>query len=172
MMNVISIMGRLVKDPEYSETHTGTEKATFCVAVDRDYKAQNEERAKTDFINCIAWGSTAGFIEKYFKKGQMCGVSGRLEINNIKTTTDRTGHTHRLKWITFISPAARRIMRKPHRRMMKAILQYRNPHLLCLKMTTLICHSKWVTVYGTEYYMDCFRICLQLHGRDVCDYSY
>ena len=82
MMNQINLMGRLVKDPEASESSGGTPKAAFCIACERDFKAKNEEKPKADFINCVAWGTTAQFVEKYFKKGQLCGISGRLEINS------------------------------------------------------------------------------------------
>lgn len=87
-LNVITIQGRLVRDPELRYTNTSTAVARFCVAVDRDYKSANGERA-TDFINCAAWRQTGEFVSKYFKKGSMITVYGRLQMN---TYVDRDGN--------------------------------------------------------------------------------
>lgn len=80
MLNQITLMGRLTKDPSISHPdYTTATLAHFTLAVDRDIKAKDGSR-KTDFIQCNAWGSTADFAGKYFKKGQMALVTGRLEI--------------------------------------------------------------------------------------------
>ena len=81
MLNRISIMGRLTADVELRKTQSGTPVAAFTVAVERDFKGQNGEK-ETDFINCVAWKHTAEFITKYFKKGSMAVISGRLQTRN------------------------------------------------------------------------------------------
>lgn len=81
MLNKIFIMGRLTRDPEMRRTNGGLLTASFTVAVDRDYAQQGAER-KTDFIDCVAWNKTAEFIEKYFKKGSMAVVCGRLQLRD------------------------------------------------------------------------------------------
>ena len=80
MLNHIVLMGRLVKDTELRRTGTGTSVASFTIAVDRDFvsKEGNGER-ETDFIDIVAWRSTAEFVSKYFAKGRMAVVSGRLQ---------------------------------------------------------------------------------------------
>ena len=88
MLNHIIVMGRLVKDPELRQTNNGISVATFTVAVDRDYG----EDKSTDFIPCVAWRGTGEFVSKYFSKGQMAVVSGRLqnrtwEKDGVKHTT-------------------------------------------------------------------------------------
>ena len=87
MQNKIFLMGRLVRDPELRHTGSGTAVASFTLAVDRDYKTQNGEK-ETDFIDIVAWRSTAEFVSKYFTKGSMAAVSGRLQI---REWTDREG---------------------------------------------------------------------------------
>ena len=79
MLNHITIMGRLTRDPELRRTNTGTAVASFCVAVDRDF-ASNSGDKQTDFIDCVAWRQTGEFVSKYFAKGSMIVVSGRLQI--------------------------------------------------------------------------------------------
>ncbi len=79
MLNYISIMGRLTKDPELRRTPAGLAVASFTVAVDRDFKDGNGER-ETDFIECVAWRGTAEFVERNFTKGKMIIVAGRLQI--------------------------------------------------------------------------------------------
>lgn len=79
MLNHITIMGRLTRDPELRRTGSGTSVANFTVAVDRDFAAGDGEK-KTDFINCVAWRQTADFVSKYFNKGSMIVVDGRLEM--------------------------------------------------------------------------------------------
>lgn len=84
MLNKIVIMGRFTKDAELRRTAAGKSVASFTVAVDRDFKGQNGEK-ETDFINCVAWGNTAEFISKYFNKGNMAVVEGRLQIRPYTT---------------------------------------------------------------------------------------
>ena len=81
MLNHITIMGRLTRDPELRRTGNGTAVTSFTVAVDRDYKGNNGEK-ETDFIDCVAWRNTGEFVGKYFTKGRMALVEGRLEIRN------------------------------------------------------------------------------------------
>ncbi len=80
MLNHIVIMGRLTRDPELRYTQSQVPVASFSVAVDRDY-GRNEEK-QTDFIDCVAWRSTGEFVSKYFQKGSMAVVSGRLQIRD------------------------------------------------------------------------------------------
>ena len=80
MLNHITIMGRLTRDPEVRYTQSQLPVASFTVAVDRDFAAKDGGERQTDFINCVAWRSTAEFISKYFHKGSMIVVSGRLQI--------------------------------------------------------------------------------------------
>ena len=89
MLNHITIMGRLVRDPELRRTGSGVAVTNFCVAVDRDYVAKDGGERKTDFINCFAWRSTGEFIAKYFTKGRMIVVDGRLEMRD---WTDKDGN--------------------------------------------------------------------------------
>lgn len=88
MLNHISIMGRLTRDPELRHTNTGTPVASFTLAVDRDFAAQGAEK-ETDFIECVAWRNTAEFVSKYFAKGRMAVVSGRLQL---RKWTDKDGN--------------------------------------------------------------------------------
>ena len=80
MLNHITIMGRLVRDPELRRTGSGIAVASFTVAVDRDF-AQDGKK-ETDFIDCVAWRQTGEFVSKYFRKGSMIVVKGRLQIRN------------------------------------------------------------------------------------------
>ena len=92
MLNHITIMGRLVKDVELRRTGTGVAVASFTLAVDRDFgKTENGEK-ETDFIDCVAWRQTGEFVSKYFTKGRMTVVSGRLQIRN---WTDKDGNKRR-----------------------------------------------------------------------------
>ena len=92
MLNHIVVMGRLTRDPELRRTGTGTAVASFTVAVDRDFgKSENGEK-ETDFIDCVAWRQTGEFVSKYFTKGRMAVVSGRLQIRN---WTDKEGNKRR-----------------------------------------------------------------------------
>ena len=88
MYNHIGIMGRLVRDPELRRTQSGTPVVSFTIAVDRDFTDKTGEKA-TDFIDVVAWRSTAEFVSKYFTKGRMAVVSGRLQI---RPWTDKDGN--------------------------------------------------------------------------------
>ena len=92
MLNHITIMGRLTRDPELRRTGSGVAVASFTLAVDRDFgKNENGER-ETDFIDCVAWRQTGEFVSKYFTKGRMAVVSGRLQI---RSWTDKDGNKRR-----------------------------------------------------------------------------
>ena len=92
MLNHITIMGRLTRDPELRRTGSGIAVASFSVAVDRDYQSKDGGERKTDFIDCVAWRQTGEFISKYFTKGRMIVVDGRLEIRD---WTDKEGNKRR-----------------------------------------------------------------------------
>ena len=92
MLNHITIMGRLVRDPELRRTGTGTAVASFTLAVDRDFAPKDGGERETDFIDCVAWRSTGEFVSKYFQKGRMAVVSGRLQI---RSWTDKDGNKRR-----------------------------------------------------------------------------
>lgn len=91
MLNHITIMGRLTRDPELRYTQSQTPVASFTLAVDRDRANDQGERA-TDFIDCLAWRQTGEFVSKYFGKGSMAVVAGRLQIRD---WTDRDGNKRR-----------------------------------------------------------------------------
>ena len=88
MLNKIVIIGRLTAEPELRHTANATPVASFTVAVERDFKG-NDGQKQTDFINCVAWRGTAEFVSKYFSKGSMAIVSGRLQIRSYQ---DRDGN--------------------------------------------------------------------------------
>lgn len=88
MLNHITVMGRLVADPELRNTDSGTPVCSFRIACDRDYKPKDGER-ETDFINVVAWRSTAEFVSKFFSKGRAAIVDGRLQI---RAYTDKEGN--------------------------------------------------------------------------------
>lgn len=90
MLNHITIMGRLTKDPELRRTGSGVAVASFTIACDRDF-GQNGQK-ETDFIEITAWRNTAEFVDKYFSKGRMAVVSGRLQIRKWK---DKDGNDRR-----------------------------------------------------------------------------
>lgn len=87
MLNTITIMGRLTRDPELRYTQSNTPVASFTLAVDRDFGDK-----QTDFIDCVAWRGTGEFVDKYFSKGIMAIVSGRLQI---RSWTDDNGNKRR-----------------------------------------------------------------------------
>ena len=89
MLNHITIMGRLTRDPEMRTTQSGVAVASFTLAVDRDFGGRDGAEKQTDFIDCTAWRHTAEFVSKYFSKGRMAVVSGRLQIDNY---TDNDGN--------------------------------------------------------------------------------
>ena len=88
-LNHIVVMGRLGKDPELRHTQSGTAVANFSVAVDRDFKDKNTGERATDWIDVVAWRSTGEFVSKYFTKGRMAVVEGRLQIRD---WTDKDGN--------------------------------------------------------------------------------
>lgn len=90
MLNHITIMGRLTRDPELRRTGSGIAVTSFTVAVDRDYKTGNDK--EVDFIDCVAWRQTGEFVAKYFTKGRMAVVSGSLQIRG---WTDKDGNKRR-----------------------------------------------------------------------------
>ena len=92
MLNHIVIMGRLTRDPELRRTGTGIAVASFTVAVDRDFSGRDGGEKETDFIDCVAWRQTGEFVSKYFTKGSMIVVSGRLQI---RSWTDKDGNKRR-----------------------------------------------------------------------------
>ena len=89
MLNHITIMGRLTRDPEMRSTQSGVAVASFTLAVDRDFGGRDGGEKQTDFIDCTAWRHTAEFVSKYFSKGRMAVVSGRLQIDSY---TDNDGN--------------------------------------------------------------------------------
>ena len=91
MLNKIILMGRLTRDPELRRTGSGTAVTSFSLAVDRDFKSQSGEK-ETDFIDIVAWRNTAEFVSKYFTKGRMAVVEGRLQIRD---WTDKDGGKRR-----------------------------------------------------------------------------
>ena len=92
MLNHIVLMGRLTRDPELRYTQSQTPVATFSLAVDRDFGGRDGSERQTDFIDIVAWRATAEFVSKFFTKGSMAAVSGRLQIRD---WTDREGNKRR-----------------------------------------------------------------------------
>ena len=88
MLNKIILMGRLCANPELRRTGSGTAVTSFSLACDRDFKSQSGDK-ETDFIEVVAWKNTAEFVSKYFSKGRMAVVEGRLQIRD---WTDKTGN--------------------------------------------------------------------------------
>lgn len=82
MLNRIILMGRLTRDPELRQTQSGTAVACFSLAVDRDFSDKSTGQRPTDFIDIVAWRNTAEFVSKYFSKGRMAVVEGRLQIRD------------------------------------------------------------------------------------------
>ena len=95
MLNHITIMGRLTRDPELRRTGSGVAVASFTVAVDRDFGGRDGGEKETDFIDCVAWRQTGEFVSKYFTKGRMIVVSGRLQI---RSWTDKDGNKRRMAY--------------------------------------------------------------------------
>ena len=92
MLNHIVLMGRLTRDPELRRTGSGLAVVSFSLAVDRDFGNRETGDRETDFIDIVAWRNTAEFVSKYFTKGRMAVVSGRLQIRN---WTDKEGNKRR-----------------------------------------------------------------------------
>lgn len=90
MLNKCFLLGRMTKDPEIRRTNGGTAVTSFTLAVDRDFKTNGEK--ETDFIDVVAWRNTAEFVSKYFSKGRMAIVEGRLQIRD---WTDKNGNKRR-----------------------------------------------------------------------------
>lgn len=90
MLNRVVLMGRLTRDPEIRRTGSGTPVTSFTLAVDRDFKSNGEKEA--DFIDVVAWRNTAEFVSKYFSKGRLAVVEGRLQIRD---WTDKDGNKRR-----------------------------------------------------------------------------
>lgn len=107
MLNVVALMGRLVSDPELKTTQSGNCVCTFRVAVDRSYVPQGEER-QADFITVTAWRKTAEFVSKYFQKGSMISVHGRLETRQYqdKNGNNRTATEVLAAEVGFCGPKA------------------------------------------------------------------
>lgn len=91
MLNKIIIMGRLTRDPELRRTASGTAVTSMKLACDRDFKPQNGEK-ETDFIDVVVWKNTAEFVSRYFSKGRMAVVEGRLQVRD---WTDKDGGKRR-----------------------------------------------------------------------------
>lgn len=89
MLNHVTIMGRLTRDPELRHTRSGTAVTSFTLAVDRDFKDKNSGETATDWISCTAWKGTAEFVSRYFQKGRMAVVDGRLQTRSYQ---DRDGN--------------------------------------------------------------------------------
>ena len=92
MLNNIVIMGRLTRDPEMRRTGSGVAVTSFTLAVERDFAAKEGGEKETDFIDCVAWRQAGEFVGKYFAKGRMACVSGRLQI---RSWTDKDGGKRR-----------------------------------------------------------------------------
>ena len=91
MLNVVAIMGRLVRDPELRQTTTGVAVCRFCIACDRNFVRQGEQR-QTDFIDVVAWRQQAEFVAKYFQKGSMIAVDGSLQTGSYQ---DKNGQNRK-----------------------------------------------------------------------------
>lgn len=87
-INNTVIMGRICNDPELRTTQSNKSVTSFCVAVDRRFQSQGEEK-KTDFIDCVAWNNNADFISKWFKKGSMIAITGEIQTRNYE---DKNGN--------------------------------------------------------------------------------
>ena len=92
MLNKIIIMGRLTRDPELRSTQNGTAVASFSLAVDRDGKDKQTGERAVDFIDCVAWRQTAEFVSRYFSKGRIAVVEGRLQLRD---WTNKEGNKRR-----------------------------------------------------------------------------
>ena len=92
MLNHITIMGRMVRDPELRRTGSGVAVASFTLAVDRDFKASGGGEKEVVFIDCVAWRQAGEFVSKYFTRGRMAVVSGRLQIRG---WNDKDGNKRR-----------------------------------------------------------------------------
>ena len=91
MLNIVALMGRLVADPELRHTPQGVSVTTFTIAVDRSFVRQGEQR-QADFIDIVAWRSSAEFVCKYFQKGSLIAVNGSIQT---RTYQDKTGNNRK-----------------------------------------------------------------------------
>lgn len=91
MINAVVLMGRLVRDPEIRTTTSGKSVCSFSLAVERDFQRSEEKTA--DYFDCVAWGNTAEFVGKYFHKGRMIALQGRLQARTYK---DREGNNRKV----------------------------------------------------------------------------
>jgi single-strand DNA-binding protein len=82
MLNKVLIMGRLTRDPELKQTNSGVSVVSFSLAVERDFKDKQSGEKTTDFIDCVAWRGTADFVAKYFTKGRMAVVEGKIQVRD------------------------------------------------------------------------------------------
>lgn len=92
MLNHIVIMGRFTHNPELRRTSSGIACCNFSIACERDIASTQTGQRETDFIDCVAWRNTAEFVSKYFSKGSMAAVSGRLQV---RSWTDKNGNSRR-----------------------------------------------------------------------------
>jgi single-strand DNA-binding protein len=92
MLNTITIMGRLTRDPELKTTPSGASVTSFTLAVERDFNDKETGEKATDFIDCVAWRGTAEFVTRFFTKGRMAVVNGRLQLRDY---TDKDGNKRR-----------------------------------------------------------------------------
>ena len=92
MLNTITIMGRMTRDPELKTTPSGAAVTSFTLAVERDFKDKETGEKAPDFIDCVAWRGTAEFVARYFSKGRMAVASGRLQLRDY---TDKDGNKRR-----------------------------------------------------------------------------
>lgn len=92
MLNHITLMGRFTRDPELRRTSSGIACCNFSLACERDVASTQTGQRETDFIDCVAWRNTAEFVSKYFSKGSMAAVSGRLQV---RSWTDKNGNSRR-----------------------------------------------------------------------------
>lgn len=92
MLNQISVQGRIVRDPELRRTNSGKAVTSFTLACGRDFKNSQTGEKEVDFLDCVAWGGTGETVAKYFAKGQLAAVSGRLQIRQY---TDKNGQNRR-----------------------------------------------------------------------------
>ena len=92
MLNRICVAGRLTRDPELRHTQSGTSVASFTIACERDFKDKQTGEKVTDFVDVVAWRSTAEFVSRFFTKGRMAVVEGRLQVRN---WTDKEGNKRR-----------------------------------------------------------------------------
>ena len=90
-MNITALTGRFTSEPEIQYTKSNVPVISFCLAVDRKYQPQGEEK-KVDFIDCVAWRNTAEFISKYFSKGSMIAIEGEIQTRNY---TDKNGNNRK-----------------------------------------------------------------------------